>query len=96
MQVVIKIIQRGGIVSKLQKRTGASPPGQITHISGLSCRQIEILLLLIEGKMNKEIAAVLGISPKTVEFHLANLYAKLNVRTRIEAVVWALQHEIRS
>jgi DNA-binding NarL/FixJ family response regulator len=40
--------------------------------------------LAADGKANREIAAALYVSPKTVEFHLHNVYGKLGVRSRIE------------
>ena len=52
----------------------------------LSARQEEILGLLARGFITKEIAAELGISFDTVRFHLKEIYAKLHVRSRAEAV----------
>lgn len=48
----------------------------------LSTREIEVLHQLVEGKTNKEIGSALAVSKNTVEFHLKNLYRKLNVQTR--------------
>jgi LuxR family maltose regulon positive regulatory protein len=53
---------------------------------GLTGREIEILPLLDEGLSNKEIAARLYIAPVTVKTHLQNIYKKLNVSNRIEAL----------
>lgn len=52
-----------------------------------SKREQDVIGLLLQGKSNKQIAQVLGISTSTVEFHLKNIYTKLQVDTRIEAVV---------
>lgn len=54
----------------------------------LTPREVQVLQLLITGKSNKVIASELCISKKTVEFHLANIYLKLGVQSRTEAVVW--------
>lgn len=57
------------------------------EISSLTPREIEILELLSEGYQYKEIAAELFISPNTVHNHLRNIYEKLQVRSKTEAVV---------
>ena len=53
----------------------------------LSEREQAVLLVLCEGKSNKEIAFDLRISENTVENHLKHIYAKLNVRSRTEAAL---------
>lgn len=53
----------------------------------LTTREVEVLSLLAEGRLYKEIAEQLGISLETVRSHLSSIYAKLHVRTRTEAVV---------
>lgn len=52
----------------------------------LTPRERELLGQLAQGRTNNEIAAALGVSPNTVKFHLRNLYEKLEVRNRAEAV----------
>jgi DNA-binding CsgD family transcriptional regulator len=58
---------------------------------GLTPRQLEILQLLAEGLRNPEIADRLSTTPKTVEHHVSGVLAKLNVRSRAEAVRVAYQ-----
>jgi DNA-binding CsgD family transcriptional regulator len=58
---------------------------------GLTNRQLEILLLLAEGLRNPEIADRLSTTPKTIEHHVSDVLAKLNVRSRAEAVRLAFQ-----
>lgn len=53
----------------------------------LSSRESEVVKLLLEGKSNKLIASALGISDRTVEFHLKNIYAKHQVSSRMELVL---------
>lgn len=50
-------------------------------------REKEVTELLLQGKSNKQIALALGISASTVEYHLKNVYKKLQVNSRIEAVL---------
>lgn len=58
----------------------------------LTLREKEILRLVVEGQTNREIAYRLSISPKTVSVHLQNVYRKIGVDSRVEAVVWFLKH----
>ena len=51
----------------------------------LTKREIEVLTLVIEGKASKEVAELLYVSKRTVDFHLANIYEKLNVSNRVQA-----------
>lgn len=53
---------------------------------GLTRRELEMLSFLASGKSNKEIARDLGLSPNTIKTHLANLYVKLGVKNRTQAV----------
>jgi len=50
-------------------------------------REKDVVNLLLQGKSNKQVALELGISNRTVEFHLSNIYAKLGVTSRTEAVL---------
>lgn len=54
----------------------------------LTKREQEVLMELAKGKMNKEIARSLVISPRTVRTHLRTIYLKLGITTRSEAIVW--------
>lgn len=55
--------------------------------SQLSSREKEVIGLLLQGKSNKEMALALGVSVSTVEFHLKNVYRKLGVKSRTEAIL---------
>lgn len=56
--------------------------------SQLTNREIEILKLLAEGWCNKQIADKLCITIRTVKFHTNNIYIKLMVSSRSEAIAW--------
>jgi len=62
----------------------------------LSSREFAVLRLIAQGRANKEIAAELGISLRTVEGHLHNIFEKLRVGSRTEAVVHAVNHGLLS
>ena len=55
----------------------------MAQFNKLSNREWEVAKLLLQGKSNKLIASALGISDRTVEFHLKNIYAKFQVSSRI-------------
>jgi serine/threonine protein kinase/DNA-binding CsgD family transcriptional regulator len=62
-----------------------TPPVELTP------RELDVIQLLVDGLSNKEIASVLTISPRTVNFHLDNIYTKLGVNSRTEAAITALR-----
>ena len=59
---------------------------------GLTEREVAVLRALAQGQSNKEIARTLWLAEQTVKFHLTNIYRKLDVRSRTEAVHWAYRH----
>ncbi|HTQ00353.1 MAG TPA: LuxR C-terminal-related transcriptional regulator [Casimicrobiaceae bacterium] len=65
---------------------GASPPEPTASRAPVSDREREILMLVSRGMSNKEIGRSLRIGPETVKWHLKNLFAKLGVPNRIQAV----------
>ncbi len=60
----------------------------------LSPRELEVLLLVSQGKSNRQIAQDLGLSEKTVRNHVSNLLNKLLLSNRIELATFAVQHRI--
>lgn len=65
-----------------------------TPRSLLTPREREVVQLLAEGKSNKEVAAILGISAKTTETHRANIMLKLNLHSITELVHYAIRNEM--
>ncbi|MBX3011445.1 MAG: response regulator transcription factor [Caldilineaceae bacterium] len=57
----------------------------------LTDREEEVLKLVAEGWTNNRIAAELGLSERTVRFHLTNIYDKLGITSRAEAISWAVK-----
>jgi DNA-binding CsgD family transcriptional regulator len=55
----------------------------------LSGREVEILRLIAQGKRTKEVANILFVSKRTIDYHLANAYLKLGVSNRIQAILLA-------
>ncbi|HJT56488.1 MAG TPA: LuxR C-terminal-related transcriptional regulator [Ktedonobacteraceae bacterium] len=73
------------IAGRMISRLGQQARGNAPH-EALTTREQEVLRLLARGLRNKEIAARLYVSERTVNFHLANIYQKLNVSGRTEAL----------
>ncbi|HSC50615.1 MAG TPA: response regulator transcription factor [Gaiellaceae bacterium] len=72
------------------------PRGAAVRDAGLTERELQILRALGAGRSNREIAKTLWLAEQTVKFHLTNIYRKLNVSSRTEAVHWAYQHNLLS
>ncbi len=68
-----------------------SMPGRHLLFEQLTDRELQVLQHVAAGRRNREIAALLNISTKTVEFHLSNILGKLSAQSRTEAVVRAWQ-----
>lgn len=65
--------------------------GVASNLSRLTERELDVLRLIAQGMLNKEIAIQLYISEPTVKNHTAKIYEKLEVRNRVEAVLWFLE-----
>ncbi|WP_225724840.1 MULTISPECIES: response regulator transcription factor [unclassified Nocardia] len=72
--------------------TTLAPPPAPPEMDQLTARELEVLLLLADARSNAEIAAALGVGEETVKTHVSRVLAKLGVRDRIHAVVYAHQN----
>jgi HD-GYP domain-containing protein (c-di-GMP phosphodiesterase class II)/DNA-binding CsgD family transcriptional regulator len=70
----------------------ASRPPHIDRPAGLTEREVDVLRLIARGQANKQVAATLGIAPKTVGRHIEHIYAKAGVTTRAGATLFAMEH----
>ncbi|MCE4050033.1 response regulator [Bacillus sp. Au-Bac7] len=68
-------------------------PQSLLH-DELTAREMEILLLMAEGKSNQEIADALFIAIKTVKTHVSNILSKLQVQDRTQAVIYAFKYRL--
>jgi DNA-binding NarL/FixJ family response regulator len=74
---------------RLAKDSSAGLPAEFSSELGLTTREGEVLSWLSKGKTNRDIAQILGLSPRTVDKHLEQIYAKLGVENRTAAAAIA-------
>jgi len=74
---------------RLAKESGSNMPAEFSSELGLTTREGEVLSWLSKGKTNRDIAQILGLSPRTVDKHLEQIYAKLGVENRTAAAAIA-------
>ncbi|MDB4881755.1 MAG: two component transcriptional regulator, LuxR family [Gemmatimonadetes bacterium] len=93
----IRIVHGGGsllqplVASTVMRHMAAHGRQSATHTVGLTEREREVLQRLARAMSNKEIAAALGVTERTVKFHVASLFTKLGAGNRTEAVTRAVQ-----
>lgn len=98
----IRIVARGDSVidpamtRRVASRIAASlaPLPTPAEVATLTAREYEVLLLIADARSNAEIATELVVSEETVKTHVSRILAKLGVRDRIHAVVYAHQHKL--
>ena len=76
---------------RLAKDTAGALPAEYVSELGLTTRESEVLSWLSKGKTNRDIAQILGLSPRTVDKHLEQIYAKLGVENRASAAALAVR-----
>jgi DNA-binding response OmpR family regulator/DNA-binding CsgD family transcriptional regulator len=80
---------------RLAKDSGAETPAEFSSELGLTTREGEVLSWLSKGKTNRDIAQILGLSPRTVDKHLEQIYSKLGVENRTAAAAIAVNAKNR-
>ena len=80
---------------RLAKDSGAETPAEFSSELGLTTREGEVLSWLAKGKTNRDIAQILGLSPRTVDKHLEQIYSKLGVENRTAAAAIAVNAKNR-
>ena len=80
---------------RLAKDSGAEAPAEFSSELGLTTREGEVLSWLSKGKTNRDIAQILGLSPRTVDKHLEQIYSKLGVENRTAAAAIAVNAKNR-
>jgi len=86
-----QIVDESVIHRSLAAADGAVPA---TRAGGLSEKEVAVLVELCHGHTNKQIAVSLWLSEQTVKFHLRNIYRKLGIKSRTEALRYAYEHDL--
>jgi DNA-binding CsgD family transcriptional regulator len=81
------------VAKRLVQRAAGNSPVSEEGLEPLTERELEVLRLAAKGMGNKQIGSALSISDRTVQGHLATIYAKLHVSTRTEAVLLAVREK---
>jgi len=76
---------------RLAKTPGSDSPAEFSREFGLTNREGEVLSWLSKGKTNRDIAQILGLSPRTIDKHLEQIYSKLGVENRTAAAAIAVK-----
>jgi len=79
------------IAQKALRRFSALPGKQASLVDELTPRELEVLTLIAEGLCNKDIARELSISEKTVKNHINNIFSKLHLYDRTQAMLYAIR-----
>jgi DNA-binding NarL/FixJ family response regulator len=82
------------VITEALAHASQAPPSELSLVAGLTAREAEVLRLLAEGMSDREIAAALSISSRTVGGHVTHLLGKLGVDSRTAAVAYALRHRL--
>ena len=92
LEAATSVFDRVGAI--LELKTVAAMRADEGLPGGLTVRQAEILALVAQGKSNREIAADLVLSQKTVARHLSNIFSKLGISSRTAAAAYAFEHDL--
>ncbi|RDS78613.1 DNA-binding response regulator [Alteriqipengyuania lutimaris] len=84
----------GGEFVNVSEAGGLSMTSSVSHFSGLTPRQLDVLRGIAKGRSNKQIAADLGISPFTVRIHVSALLRELKVDSRTAAAALATRYGV--
>jgi two-component system NarL family response regulator len=79
------------VAQKVMRQFSALPGKQASLADELTPRELEVLTLIAEGLCNKEIAGELSISEKTVKNHINNIFSKLHLYDRAQAMLYAIR-----
>lgn len=97
-QEVIDLLQASGnqvvIVDGVMLTTAVPDPDAVENLHGLSERELQVLTLIATGLTNAEVAREAYLSVNTVKSYIRSAYRKMDVQSRSQAVIWAIDHGV--
>jgi DNA-binding NarL/FixJ family response regulator len=88
----IRSVHDGNLLLAAEAAGSVLRDGAGDRSDALTSREREVLAAIAEGRSNREIARLLGVSEKTVKAHVSSVLAKLGVQDRTQAAVYAVRH----
>ena len=80
------------LLDRYARRLPPAAPQAQDAVNGLTRRERDVLALAARGLSNTEVAAALKVAPSSVKSHLAHVFAKLNLTSRVQLVIFAYEH----
>lgn len=79
------------VLAEFARQAPAPQPATQAELQGLNPRQMQVLTLVAQGMPYKEVGDTLGLSERTVKYHMGEIVQRLHLRNRAEVVAWALR-----
>ncbi|MGQ9682568.1 MAG: LuxR C-terminal-related transcriptional regulator [Anaerolineae bacterium] len=79
------------VLAELARQAPAPRPAAQAEPLGLNPRQVQVLRLVAQGMPYKQVGDTLGLSERTVKYHMGEIVQRLHLRNRAEVVAWALR-----
>lgn len=89
---VVSESMTGKLVQQFRAPRAATASGRGPDVAPLTARERDIVSGLVRGESNKEIARELGVAESTVKIHVQNILKKLNLASRVQVAVYAVEH----
>jgi DNA-binding CsgD family transcriptional regulator len=93
-QAAASVFERLGARPDLARLETAKGRVRATSETPLTSRELQVLRMIATGRTNKEIAATLSVSDRTIDRHVTNILTKLDVRSRTAATAYAYDHKL--